>query len=187
MTNNEVFIVLANLMDSDGELNEESKERVNKLIEVINFNKKNIILFCGWAYRDDSKITIASAQKKYFEQNSEHSQETYLIENSRDTVGDAVYTRKFIDKLDVEKVHIITSDYHISRTKKIFSFIYGRKYKIILHSANSDIKFDKSESEKKSLDAFIKTFQNADEGDIEQIFSIMIKSHPFYNGDIFKS
>ena len=45
MTNNEVFIVLANLMDSDGELNEESKERVNKLIEVINFNKKILYYF----------------------------------------------------------------------------------------------------------------------------------------------
>ncbi len=185
MVKGDIYIVLANLMNKKGILNIESKNRVDELLTSI-YNKKNQdIIFCGWAYRNDSNITIASAQKKYFESKETNEHNVYLIEESRDTVGDAVYSRKFIDSnLKNYRVNVVTSDYHIDRANKIFNFVFGKNYEINMISATTKLT-DQLQSEEKSLMDFEKTFKGVEQGDIEKIYSTMIRKHPFYNGEVY--
>ena len=51
----EAIIMLTNLMDSDGNLNLESRLQADKSAEIYkeSFNAK--IITCGWDYRKDSK------------------------------------------------------------------------------------------------------------------------------------
>lgn len=184
---NEVFIVLANLMDKNGELNKESKKRVDELIRVIGIQKNKNIFFCGWAYREDSDKTIASAQKKYFESNHRLQHKIFLIEDSRDTVGDAVFSRILIDNLSgIDVINVITSDYHIERTSIIFNFVFGKTYKIKMISAKTDMPKNYIATEKESMRKFQETFSGIMDGDIDKISSTMYEKHPFYNGEVYK-
>lgn len=185
MANSEVFVVLANLMSKEGVLNNESKNRVDELLKRIKNKKYQNIFFCGWAYRNDSNITIASAQKKYFESKEAKEHNIYLIEKSRDTVGDAVYSRKCIESnFNDIRVNVVTSDYHIDRSNKIFKFVFGKNYEINMISATTELT-DQLQSEEKSLMDFRKTFKGVEEGDLEKIYLTMIRKHPFYNGEVY--
>ncbi len=173
-------------MDRNGELNIESKKRVDELNKNIKNLRNQDIIFCGWAYREDSNITIASAQKKYFQLNQAHKHNIHLIENSKDTVGDAVFSRKFLDNYPyIKKINVVTSDYHIKRTSRIFNFVFGKNYKIKMISTFTDPLKNNVMQEKKSLKKFQETFFGVPEGDIEKIISTMYKKHPFYNGDVY--
>ena len=44
---------------------------------------------------------------------------------------------------------------------------------------------DQLQSEEKSLMDFEKTFKGVEQGDIEKIYSTMIRKHPFYNGEVY--
>ncbi len=186
MANKEVYIVLANLMDKKGELNKESKLRIDKLIEVLDTKTQAKVFFCGWAYRKDCSLTIARAQKKYFQSISSSKHETYLIEDSRDTVGDAVFSRRFIEShLAIKNVNVFTSDYHVDRTKFIFQFVYGNFYNIKVIGATTDLQKDLCDAEFDSLNSFKKTFTGVKKGDLTKIIYTMKAKHPFYNGEVY--
>ena len=186
LKNNEIFIVLANLMNKNGELNTESKQRVDELIKITKDKKNKNIIFCGWAYREDSDETIASAQKKYFLANQVSKHNIFMVEESRDTVGDAVFSRKLIDRMShIKIINVITSDYHVVRTRSIFNFVFGKSYEIKIISAASNTPKDNVASETRSVKIFRETFSGVAEGDIENIFSTMFKKHPFYNGNVY--
>ena len=88
------IIVLANEMDSSGILNNESKSRAIKAVEMFKYTSSRYILACGWNYRVDTDIKIADAFKKYMNKELGVSNDNILVEaNSRDTVGDAYFTK----------------------------------------------------------------------------------------------
>ena len=181
------FVVLGNLMHQSGDLNEESKLRVKKLIEIVKDRRDQDIFFCGWDYRDDSEKTIAEALKEYFQSNCEASQNFFLSDLSRDTVGDAIFLRKiFQDKIGNKRVNVVTSDYHSSRSRNIFKYVFGEKNDVQVFSARSSKKDSQKQNEKDSYQSFLRTFQGIDAGNLEEIYKRLITSHPYYNGDIYK-
>ena len=91
---NDAVIVLANQMDENGLLNSESKARANKAVEILNEREISHIVTCGWAYRNDSDIKIADAFKSYIVNSLGVNPSKVITElNSRDTVGDAYFTK----------------------------------------------------------------------------------------------
>lgn len=187
MNNNEVFIVLAHLMNKYGKLNDESQKRIEKLSELLVNRSMAKIFFCGWAYRNDCAVTIASAQKKYFQSINSMKQQIYLIEDSRDTVGDAIFSRKFIEpKFTIKKINVITSNYHLNRTSEIFEFVYGENYIVNVIGVDVESPGGSDITEKKSLMQFRNTFSGIKKGDLSEIFNNMNKKHPFYNGEVFE-
>lgn len=177
-----VLIVLSHLMDAHNQLNKESISRANKAIEIFKKLKINKILTIGWDYRSDSKIPIAIAFKNYLIENGIKSSAINSDTNSRDTVGDAVFSKiNFIDNMQVSEVHVVTSPYHVNRTKIIFEKILDMQ--IIAHSSSFK-SFDKSilEKEKKSLNAFNETIIDEDLISNEALINALKIRHPFYNG-----
>ena len=134
----DAIIVLANHMDANGVLNLESIARAKKAVEI--FNEKNIpyLVTSGWAYRKDSEIKIADAFKHYLVKNLHVNPKKILTElNSRDTVGDAFFTKiNLAVPLSWKKICVVTSNYDVERANEIFNLIYGNKFLINTYVAD---------------------------------------------------
>jgi len=183
------ILVLANLMNSVGELNLESKSRVDTgITEHLKFPQIPLIV-CGWNYRNDFPYSIASCMKHYILSTHKNIDKNLILmeENSRDTVGDAFFTKiNFINRNSWDSVIVVTSDYHSPRTLEIFEFIYGEKVsvKIVCSITPVPLNTDHQRSEFLSTDSFRKTFKGVNSGDDLQIYRRLRLTHPFYNGKI---
>ena len=184
---NSIIIVLGNLMDKNGQLNRDSCSRLDLAIDIFRENKNSLIITSGWDYRDDSNIKLADAMKSYIVNVSNISQELILTEiNSRDTVGDAIFTKiNIIKKKNISNLIIVTSDWHVIRANKIFSYIYGSQYKLKVLGSKTTNKKDLSELEEASISKFYKTFGGINPGDDILIYKRLCSDHPYYNGDIY--
>jgi len=183
----DAIIVLSNLMDGESNLNLESKNRANLAFEI--WNQQNCIpklITMGWAYRNDTNVPISKSMANYLVNKLNVPKEQILSDVlSRDTVGDAFFSRYNYEKFFLKKkIIIITSDYHEKRAHSIFKFIYGENYKIHFSVIETDLKKSKQKDERDSLDQFSNTFNGIKSGDMNKIQNILLQNHPLYNGTI---
>ena len=183
----DAIIVLSNLMDGESNLNLESKNRANLAFEI--WNQQNCIpklITMGWAYRNDTNVPISKSMANYLVNKLNVPKEQILSDVlSRDTVGDAFFSRYNFEKIFLnKKLIIITSDYHENRAHSIFKFIYGENYKIHFNVIETDLKKSKQKNETDSLNKFNKTFNGVKSGDMNKIQNILLQNHPLYNGTI---
>ena len=182
----DVVIVLANEMNKEGALNPESLSRI-ELGCKYHFKKPSTFLItCGWDYRTDSSLFIGNVMKSYATRLLVDPNKIISECNSRDTVGDAFFTKiNVIKKNEWKKLLVVTSNYHVLRTRKIFEFIYGSSYDVeVIGSLGFDTK-DKQLLETKSTQAFDKTFRDIKTGNDKEIYERLRTAHPFYNGNIY--
>ena len=184
--NYDAVIVLANEMDKNGVLNKESSLRANLAAKMAKDYKIPYVITCGWAYRADCVIKIADAFKSYIVKLGVRSEHILTEVNSRDTVGDAVFTRlNLVEPLGFRNFCVVTSNYHVARTRKVFNFVYGSDFSIDVIGA--DVEFDDSffSKETESEIAFDRTFCGVNISDMGQIMDALRNNHPFYNGEIY--
>ena len=133
--------------------------------------------------------------------NNSRCHEKYLIENhtidyqrigcqrmSRDTVGDAIYSRIYADALagdPFQQVNVVTSSYHMDRSREIFEFVFGKNFLVTISGVPGFESDNSSALEASSLSAFRKTFDKASPGDLTSIFYSLRNYHPYYNGEVF--
>jgi hypothetical protein len=182
-------IVLANLMSSEGELNVETKARIDLAVKLHCKLPSDVILLCGWAYRPDCSIAIADAMKSYILAQFPGFAEKIVCQKlSRDTVGDAVFARICLGELFMGissfNLNVVTSDYHAKRVQEIFSFVFGKCSSITVAGAPGFSDKRSAAKEIRSLEAFRNTFFDASAGDLNSIYLSLMKNHPFYNGFI---
>lgn len=183
----DAVVVLANLMDAQGNLNEESRERVRTAVQALKARATSMLVTCGWAYRGDSDLCIADAMADYAVEEFGVDKDRVLRDyDSRDTVGDAVFTkRNFAARLGWSNILVVTTNYHTSRSAEIFSFVYGPEYHLEVRGSPSITAPEVALSEAKSLEAFRSTFLGVNAGDDAAIFERIRTAHPFYNGTIY--
>lgn len=183
------IIVLGNLMSKSGKLNAESSSRMDVAIKAFHNKLAPFIVTCGWAYRDDSLLTIADAMKAYAIEVGGVPLDAILTEKkSRDTVGDAVFSKKNMAlNRGWKRLLIVTSDYHVARTYEIFNFVYGEQFAIKVMGANTDMMAKESQSnhELKSIHRFQTTFEGINAGDDTLIYQCLEAKHPYYNGLVY--
>lgn len=183
----DAVIVLANLMDEKGILNQETRSRVDTAVQALRSNYVPLLVTCGWAYRNDSDICIADAMKRYAVDQLHVTKSIIIAEtNPRDTVGDAVFTKRNLAvPRNWSKILLVTSAYHADRSHAIFSFIYGANFHVDIIPTPSDQNAQLQEAETRSMEAFRSTFDGVAPGDDEAIFERLRSRHPFYNGQIY--
>ena len=185
LNNDRCYVVLGHHMSSNGELDDESKSRVLKLVQCLQGKSEQLIFFCGWDYRKDSKIKLANALRDFFLEHSDDVHNIFLSDTSRDTVGDAVLLKyNFGQQINEKSINVVTSDYHVLRAKKIFEFVFFEN-NIILHPAIIGNNNDLISNETKSIETFEKTFRGIRPGEINDIYERLVSSHPYYNGTIY--
>lgn len=181
----DAIIILSNEMGSDGTLNQESIARANYAIRLTDKLNPQFIITSGWAYRQDSLIDIADAVKAYLIKCGLNSEKIITDSNSRDTVGDAFFSRvNIVEPLKLNKICVVTSNYHVPRTQKIFNFIYGSGFSIDVVGAKVDVTSDIVRKEMSSSRKFKQTFQGVKTGNIKEIYTALRSRHPFYNGEV---
>jgi uncharacterized SAM-binding protein YcdF (DUF218 family) len=183
----DAVIVLANQMDQNGLLNSESKARANKAVEILNELDISNIVTCGWNYRNDSDIKIADAFKSYIVNSLGVNPSKVITElNSRDTVGDAYFTKiNLALSLNWKNLCVVTSDYHVKRTQEIFSFIYGNDFSVEVYGASVDHDSSILSNELVSTYSFRDTFFGITKGNNSEILNRLRERHPFYNGQVY--
>ena len=185
----DAVIVLANQMDANGILNFESIARANMAVKLLNTGNIPHIVTCGWAYRRETKINIADAFKEYLIDRLSVDSNKILTEiNSRDTVGDAIFTKiNLANNLSWRKILVVTSNYHVRRTEEIFNFIYGNNFSVNVFGVDVDFSNSTLDNELASTEAFRKTFFGIEKGKDDEIFKRLYEKHPFYNGAIYNA
>ena len=182
----DAVIVLANEMDKDGVLNKESILRANLAAKMAKDCKIPYVITCGWAYRADSAIKIADAFKSYIVTLGVRTEQILTEENSRDTVGDAVFTRlNLVEPLGFRYICVVTSNYHVARAIKIFNFVYGSNFSLDVIGAVVELSDSFLSKETESEIAFDRTFRGVHASDMGQIMEALRNNHPFYNGKIY--
>ncbi len=183
----EVIVVLSHLMSKEGLLNTQTLKRIKKAIEICGIRKSDFLVSSGWAYRNDCSLAIGKVVRDYIKKKFDlgNCQILYDI-NSRDTVGDAYFIRKKISNLKLSDLIVVTSDYHVKRTKNIFRSFFPKIYLEIIGVETNCIEIDTIlRKERASLSKFKKTFKNVDFSDDTLIHKILKEKHPYYNGKIF--
>ena len=182
-----IILVLANLMAADGTLNPETASRVRLGCALFMEQGADRIMFIGWDYRPDSDIAICDAMNRFRQTQSPIADDAVLLNPySRDTVGDAILSRIQISRLYREfRLTVVTTDYHAARTREIFKTVYGAQHPVEVVGAESMTDDAVKAHERKSLDAFHKTFAGVPAGDIAAFRARLVQSHPFYNGQSF--
>jgi uncharacterized SAM-binding protein YcdF (DUF218 family) len=183
--NFDCIIVLANEMDIEGNLNAESLARITLGCDQY-FKRPVTMITCGWDYRKDSPLFIGAVLKDYAVKLGVPADKILAELNSRDTVGDAFFTKNsYVKSRGWKNLLVVTTDYHVNRTSRIFNFIYGPDYVIEVIGAPGFDNADKQHAERKSLEAFERTFENVSAGDDRAIYARLSTRHPFYNGEIY--
>ena len=105
--------------------------------------------------------------------------------NSRDTVGDAVFSKiNFVDIFNIDSLIVVTSDYHVRRAKQIFETIIPLDIEVL--GCKTTINGRTNSSEVDSLNAFKQTFKRTNFKCNDSLLETLGNNHPFYNGKIYK-
>lgn len=183
-----VVVVLANLMSQKAKLNAETASRVVLGCEIAEKNKSDLILFIGWDYREDCETPIAIAMRNYAQtQNLARNSKCYVNTLSRDTVGDAILCYLQLSSLgDKLKLTVVTSDYHVDRSRYLFEKVWGQARIEDVVGAETSVP-DRDTSESRSIKAFETTFHGVNFERFEEVQDCLLVRHPFYNGEAFPS
>lgn len=181
-----VVVVLAHEMDQHGRLNQETTARVDLGVQRFEISNADYLMFVGWDYRPDSQLAICDAMNEYQKRNYGIDQRNIILNrHSRDTVGDAIFSRIQLDRrFGTYQLEVVSSSYHLDRVKAIFTHVHGPEKEISFFGADVTIMPDCDTKEKASLAAFRTTFKTVTIGDIDAHIDCLVRNHPFYNGEV---
>ena len=173
-------VVLGHQMDRDGEPDDIGLARIAVAVTLLREKPAAILVTSGWAYRDDTKLSLADAMANAAMRDHGISVEkTVRLSDARDTVGDAVY---FARAVRANATCVVTSEYHLERAARIFRFVLGQDARLSVRGTGDVIAPDAEPAEAASLAAFEDTFSGIDPGDLDAIYRRMKSGHPYYNG-----
>ena len=120
------IVLLAHEMDSNGFLSLESALRADAVGRLARLNPEAMVIAPGWAYRKDTKTPVGQAMKDYLVDTwGIHENRIFVDSHSKDTVGDAVFSRLHVNALgEFDEIVVTTSSYHIGRAMTIFEFVF---------------------------------------------------------------
>ena len=183
-----LLVVLSHLMSQNCELGKESVARADLAIKMFSCNEFDKLVTLGWDYRVDCDTPIADVVSDYIIKNSAIEKASIVaIKDSRDTVGDAFYCLDFFRASTIKKIVVVTSDYHVDRTRFIFNHVFNKAVLIEVYGVNTTANLDSEIllHEQQSLDSFCQTFKGVNFSVRREIFSALSERHPFYNGKVY--
>lgn len=187
----DAIIVLGRGINSDGTIPKITQYRAEKAAEL--FNKKlakKIIISAGyWGFqRPIPPNTEAKPMERILIKKGVPKSAILFEENSRETLGNAYFTRLIVDNYKWKKIIVVTSRDHLKRTKFYFEKVFGKKYKLQFSLAKDNF----SEKDIKKIERFGKislrlvNLKKIKTGDIKKIKEYLFKHHIIYNGSILK-
>ena len=137
-----------------------------------NVNQESCIVLTGHDYHNES-------MQRWFSKNNSSKLPVYCV-IAHDTIGQAVFTAPVTHALRIKKLTIVTSHYHISRTRAIFEKIHDRCCELAFIGAQHPVEnLDAvAKHEEESLALFSQNFAQATT--IFDYMAILFDHHPRY-------
>lgn len=189
----DVIVILAGGINSDGSLPDLPKRRVDAGVSLFKYGVAPELIMSGkygfwldWTKEVPSQ-TEASAMKKYAAALGVPEQHIHLEEDSKDTLGNAYFTKiNILEPRNWKNITVVTSDFHFHRTKYIFDLVLGTRYEIEYVLTDTGLSKDdddalKSQEEKTMVVLKDLIGNNATTGDTEAIRDILFLKHPGYS------
>lgn len=179
-------IVLSHKFNDDDSIDEETKKRLMMgLYHVLDGRSKSLVLSGGIEVKNS--VTYAEKMKQRIQEQIHIAAPIYLENQSLDTVGQAIFCRRdIIDPQGFKSFRVITHKYHGQRTQDIFDFVFPASQGYIVDYFGIPLAEDTQEELEKSLheldsdDAFHRTFEGVEAGDIDAIIRRLYEKHPLY-------
>ena len=170
-----LICVLAGGLQENGEPHEFVKKRLDKAIELYNNKKSHILVLGGGTYhkapflnKDGFIIHESTSCALYLNKNGVNSNLILREWSSYDTIANGFFAfTNYINHLNLKKFTIITSDFHISRSKEIFNYfnkLFNQNEEISYLSIESNLDNDtyiiRTTREEESKINFVKNIVN---------------------------
>ena|SRR3989344_881217 len=179
-------IVLSHELTTLGKLNEQSLGRIGRGIQLLLEGRaKTLTLTGGYSFLADNGTTVSEQMRNYAIAQGVDSGSICLEELSRDTVGNAFFTKVLIlDPHRLRRFCVVTNRYHEKRARQIFGFMYNiAPSEIPFETIDIGLTEAQKYHEEKSLEAFLTTFGGLTPGDDEAILQRLFSEHPYYRGN----
>tara|TARA_Y100000310_G_scaffold345406_1_gene464615 strand:- start:10169 stop:10708 length:540 start_codon:yes stop_codon:yes gene_type:complete len=109
-------------------LGKESKSRVKQGIKLYKKGLSKNLVLAGGTKR---KKYLSYYMKQYARKLGIPTKNLFTEELSKDTIGNALFTKPIIKKQKWKNLILVTSDYHLERSLYIFHQVYGNNYTIL--------------------------------------------------------
>ncbi len=181
--NFDAIIVLGGGNDNNGQPSNSTIKRLDKCIEFLKKKSAKYIILSGGRHRG-YYVSEAKAMADYLISKG-LSKEILLEEEAKDTIGNAYFTKvNLLESGKLFKIAVITSNFHIPRTRYIFKKVLGNSFKISYISADSDLSNGVlsrvKDKEKRKLSLLKKLLDNIKDGDNKSIKKLIEDKHPAY-------
>jgi uncharacterized SAM-binding protein YcdF (DUF218 family) len=135
----EIVVVLGYELTSGpngAELADEAKNRVKTGLEVFDDTDTQYLVFTGGKGNPSIEIPESVLMKKYALEHGAREADILLETDSVNTRQNGRYVKWLVDQCfdrPVGKIHLVTSDYHMSRATKIFESCFNQGIEVQQH------------------------------------------------------
>lgn len=176
-----VVVVLGCRPDGDRPTPEMVK-RVRCGVEAAKGTAKERCLLMFSGGRTAGTFSEASVMHRVYEEMFPDAAIPSVLENrSLDTIGNAFFCSSLLEGLEYDNVIVVTSPYHINRSRYLFSFMLGHK---VSYRTFGRVPADYTKEERKSLQMAREMMKGIKRGDLEAIWKRMSDVHPLYSADV---
>lgn len=129
MTKGKVGILLGNEISRKGTLSHEALTRVKKAHALLKKGEIETLVLTG-GHRNHLKPKVSEARLywRYLTSKGISRKKLILEEESKETLGNAIFSKKLVTQQKSKSLVLITSNYHMKRSLMVFQHIFGNKY-----------------------------------------------------------
>ncbi len=128
-----LLVVLGGGLNSKNEISCMTSLRISKALE-LSSQYDNLLLSGGISYRNKNKSFIkpeSQLMENYLLSNGVSSNKLSQEQDSFDTLSNAFFCRKILDELNISDFKVLTSDFHVDKSKYVFDLVFGSSNKNI--------------------------------------------------------
>ena len=180
MQQKDCILVLGSGVTPNGDLTLIGKSRVEKSVELYQRGSAKRILFCGGYFYKLStmpKKTEAQAMRDYACTLGIPKEHCFLEEDSRETIGNAYFAKKFLERQNWRSFFVITSNYHLPKTEFAFKKVFGKEFSFELVPSltylSTDEIIERLDSEKEKIQRYKGFLTNVLDGDDRAVAKAM--------------
>ncbi len=178
----DVGIVLSHWLNPDGSLSDETRERVDKSIELWKSGEIDYIIMTGdhKLRGQNFKFSLSDAMKRYAVEHGVDEKRVIEEDVSLETVGNILFSSYgIVSPRNWKKLKIITHEYQMGRAKEIAEIVFGNNCSLEYSSVDSGNLEDPS----KSIEIFRNTYRGIEKGDNESMLERTLQKHGIYNAE----
>ncbi|MAF15380.1 MAG: hypothetical protein CMG93_05315 [Marinomonas sp.] len=176
-------LILSNLMDSDTAINEETQQRCLTALQYFDEHQCDYLITSGWIYDPRFSVSLCEATARFLQTHGVAEEHILLNRASRDTVGDAFFTRlHLLTRHNIQSLTVVTSDYHLARAQIIFNTLMPDKLTLNFVGCATEHAVD-LEKERSSLALFNDTFAGVDKHNLEALLYTLVTKHSLYKAN----